>query len=54
MQPCARIVPYTGFCDPKPGFPPTEMTTDDNALLRNASNKENDKEPTNVVLKEGP
>jgi hypothetical protein len=52
--PCAGIVSCVGFSDPKPEFPPVYMTTDENALLPNASNKENDKEPTSVVLEEVP
>jgi hypothetical protein len=52
--PCAGIVPCIGFCDPKPGLPPAEMTADENALLPNVSIKGNEKEPTGVVLEEGP
>jgi hypothetical protein len=48
------IVPYTGFSDPKPVFPLAEMTAAKNAMLPNASNKDNNKEPTGVVLEEGP
>jgi hypothetical protein len=52
--PCEGIVPYAGFCDPKPRFPLVETTVDDNALLPNSPNKENRREPTGVVLEEGP
>jgi hypothetical protein len=51
---CAGIVPYTRFCDPKPGFPLAEMIADENVLLKNVPNKDNDKEPTSVVLEESP
>jgi hypothetical protein len=52
--PYVGIVPYIGFFDPKLGFPPVEMIAGKNALLPNASKKENDKEPTGMVLEEGP
>jgi hypothetical protein len=54
FSPCVGIVPYTGFCCKKPGFPPIETATDENALLPNVSNKENEKEPIDVVLEAGP
>jgi hypothetical protein len=47
---CVGIVPYAGFCDRKPGFPPAETIADKNALLPNASNKDNEKKHTGVVL----
>jgi hypothetical protein len=54
FSPCVGIVPCTGFCGPKPGFPLAETIADENALFPNASKKENDIEPTNMVLEEGP
>jgi hypothetical protein len=54
FSPYVGIVPCTIFCCPKPGFPLAEMTADEKELLPNASNNENNKGPTSVVLEEGP